>query len=98
VGFSRQECWNGIPFPSPGDLPDPGIKPMSPALAGRFFTTESPGKLLLLLFYFVSGSLLNQPMISLLLFVGKYSTRGCSDQNSFLIQRNTASTYSSLEV
>ena len=35
-----------VPFPSPGDLPDPGIKLMSPALAGRFFTTEPPGKLL----------------------------------------------------
>ena len=42
VGFSRQEYWSGLPFPSPADLPDPGIKPtslMSPALAGRFFTT-----------------------------------------------------------
>jgi len=37
----RQEYWSGLPFPSPGDLPDPGIKPlflMTPALAGRFFT------------------------------------------------------------
>ena len=32
MGFSRQEFWSGLPFPSPGDLPDPGIKPMSPAL------------------------------------------------------------------
>ena len=39
-GFPRQECWNGLPFPSPGDLPDPGIEPSSPALAGGFFTTE----------------------------------------------------------
>ena len=36
MGFSRQEYWSGLPFPSPGDLPDPGIKPGSPALqAGR---------------------------------------------------------------
>ena len=42
--FPRQEYWSGLPFPSPGDLPDPGIKPVSPALAGRFFTTEPPGK------------------------------------------------------
>ena len=42
--FSRQEYWSGLPFPSPGDLHDPGIKPTSPALTGRFFTTESPGK------------------------------------------------------
>ena len=40
--FSRQEYWSGLPFPSPGDLPDPGIKLASPALASRFFTTE-PG-------------------------------------------------------
>ena len=46
MGFSRQEYWSGLPFPSPGDLPDPGIKPLSPALAGRFFTTEPPGKTL----------------------------------------------------
>ena len=37
VGFPRQEYWSGLPFPSPGDLPDPGIKPVSPALAGGFF-------------------------------------------------------------
>jgi len=44
MGFLRQEYWSGLPFPSPGDLPDPGIKPASPALAGGFFTTEPPGK------------------------------------------------------
>ena len=45
MGFPRQEYWGGLPFPSPGDLPDPGIKPrspMSPALAGGFFTSEPP--------------------------------------------------------
>ena len=45
--FSRQEYWSGLPFPSSGDLPDPGIKlmsPVAPALAGRFFTTEPPGE------------------------------------------------------
>ena len=41
MAFSRQEYWRGLPFPSPGDLPDPGIKAMSPALAGRFFTTSA---------------------------------------------------------
>ena len=40
--FSRQEYWSGLPCPSPGDLPDPGIEPMSPALAGRFLTTGPP--------------------------------------------------------
>ena len=44
TGFCRQEYWSRLPFPSPGDLPDPGIEPASPALAGRFFTTEPPGK------------------------------------------------------
>ena len=43
IGFSRQEYWSGLLFPPPGDLPDPGIKPMSltsPALADGFFTTS----------------------------------------------------------
>ena len=44
MGFSRQEYWSGLPFPFPGDLSDPGIKPTSPTLAGRFFTNELPGK------------------------------------------------------
>ena len=43
--FPRQEYWSELPFPTPGDLPDPGIKPESPALAGGFFTTAPPGKL-----------------------------------------------------
>ena len=47
VGSSRQEYWSGLPFPSPGDLPDPGIKPRSPALEGEFVTTGPPGKPLL---------------------------------------------------
>ena len=42
--ISRQEYWSGLPFPSPGDLPDPETEPMASALAGRFFTTEPPGK------------------------------------------------------
>ena len=44
VGFPRQEYWNGLPFPSPEDLPKPGIEPESPALAGRLFTTVPSGK------------------------------------------------------
>ena len=45
--FSRQEYWSGLPFPSPGDLPNPGIEPkslVSPALVDDLFTTASPGK------------------------------------------------------
>ena len=52
MGFSRQEYWSGLPFPSPGDLPNPGIEPTSltsPALVGGFFTTsttwEAPTKM-----------------------------------------------------
>ena len=47
MGFSRQEYWSRLPFPTPGDLPKPEIEPVSlasPALAGRFFTTVPPGK------------------------------------------------------
>ena len=45
MGFPRQEYWNGLSFPTPGDLLNPGMEPMSPAspaLVGGFFTTESP--------------------------------------------------------
>ena len=48
MGFLRQEYWNGLPFSTPGDLPDPGIEltsPVSPALAAGYFTTKPPGKL-----------------------------------------------------
>ena len=47
MGFSRQEYWSGLLYPPPGDLPDPGIKPRSPAspeLTGGFLTTSAPGK------------------------------------------------------
>ena len=47
MGFPRQEYWSGLTFPPAGDLPNPGIEPqspVSPALSGRFFTTEPPGK------------------------------------------------------
>ena len=47
MGFSRQEYWNGLPFPSPEDLPDPAVEPVclgSPELAGGFSTTVPPGR------------------------------------------------------
>ena len=44
MGFSRQEYWSGLPFPSPGDLPDPGIEPRSPALQADALSSEPPGK------------------------------------------------------
>ena len=44
MGFSRQEYWSGLPFPSPGDLPDPGIKPRSPTLEADALTSEPPAE------------------------------------------------------
>ena len=44
MGFSRQECWSGLPFPSPGDLPNPGIEPGSLALRADPLSSEPPGK------------------------------------------------------
>ena len=60
MGFSRQEYWNGLPFPPPGILPGSGMElasPMSPALAGSFFTTEPAGKPVL--FHSTSQTLYN---------------------------------------
>ena len=58
MGFSRQEYRSGLPFPPPGDLPDPGIEPKCPALTGGFFTTEPPEKPILLIsfiFFFMKS-------------------------------------------
>ena len=44
MGFSREEHWSGLPFPSPGDLPNPGIEPRSPELQADALTSEPPGK------------------------------------------------------
>ena len=44
MGFSRQEYWSGVPLPSPGDLPNPGIEPGSPAFQADALTSEPPGK------------------------------------------------------
>ena len=44
MGFPRQEYWSGLPFPSPGDLPDPGIEPGCPTLEADTLTSEPPGK------------------------------------------------------
>ena len=43
MGFSRQECWNGLPFLSPGDLPNPGIEPKSPTVQADALPSEPPG-------------------------------------------------------
>ena len=44
MGFSRQEYWSGLPLPSPGDIPDPGIEPKSPTLQADTLTSEPPGE------------------------------------------------------
>ena len=50
MGFSRQEYWSGLPFPSPGDLPDPGIEPGSPALQADALPSEPPLQIKILSF------------------------------------------------
>ena len=60
MGFSRQECQSGLPFPSTGELPNPGIEPWSltsPPLAGRFFTASATGKALVQhgFYFFITG-------------------------------------------
>ena len=50
IGFSRQEYWSGLPFPSPGELPDLGIEPWSPALWAGALASEPPGKPILLFY------------------------------------------------
>ena len=51
IGFSRQEYWSRLPFPSPGDLPDPGIKPRSPTLQADTLTSEPWGWFTIVMFY-----------------------------------------------
>ena len=75
MAFCRQEYWSGLPFPTPGHIPIPGMEPMSlasPALAGEFFTAEPPGKPL------VDSSLVKGnsslfPIVSHIFFCYKYS-------------------------
>ena len=56
--FSSQEYWSGLPFPPPGDLPNPGMVPVFPALAGRFFTTEPPGKPIVIVMYNIHNTII----------------------------------------
>ena len=60
--FSRQEYWSGLPFPSPGDLPDPGIQPGSPPLEADALTSEPPG----LIFLFIH--ILKEPAFGLIFY------------------------------
>ena len=70
MGFSRQEYWSGLPFPSPGHLPDPGIEPGSPALESDASTSEPPGKPIPKgtgIFVTISLNFVNHPLLCLLL-------------------------------
>ena len=55
MGFPRQESWSGLPFPFSGDLPDPGIRPPFPAVAGGFFITDPPWKPVVVIIRFYSS-------------------------------------------
>ena len=61
VEFSRQKYWNGVPFPSPGDLPDPGIQPGSPTLQADSLPPEPPRSQMLTKYYFSSCALYSPP-------------------------------------
>ena len=61
MGFPSQEYWSGLPFPSPGNLLDPGIEPTSPAVAGRFLTTQPSWKCIHAVDMNASVSIKHQP-------------------------------------
>ena len=65
MGFPKQEYWSELPFPSPGDPPDPGIEPGSPTLQADSLPSEPPGKpvLFLHILYFLSGENLSDSLL-----------------------------------
>ena len=69
MGFLRQEHWNGLPFPLPGDLPDPGIEPTSPALAGGFLTTDT--NIYIYIYIYVCNFLFVTKLVLHILFFNK---------------------------
>ena len=75
-GFPRQEYWSGLPFPFPGDLPHPGIETMSPALAGRLFTTEPTEKPVFPLTFSISVIALRRSCLTGVLLSGEWVTSG----------------------
>ena len=68
MGFSRQEYWSGLPFPSPGDLPDPAIEPRSPALQADSLPCKPPGKLVIYALYYVEAGSLYAHFLETFLF------------------------------
>ena len=73
MGFPRQEYWSGLPFPSPGDLPEPGIEFMNLALAGRFFTTEPQGNSLVSPYNFENNYWLLFPVLYIHLYIHSFA-------------------------
>ena len=87
MGFPRQGYWSGLPFSSPGELPNPGIEPVSPALAGRFLSTEPPGRLSLI----VKSEL--DLLIGALTFLNESSLHYYSNSTSIFLHRVFTTTF-----
>ena len=84
MGFSRPEYWNGLPFPSPGDLPNPGIDPKSPALSADALPSELPGKLRgKLSLVLMGGAMLSKSLIQF-----SVDRRGCVPSVLFDLRPN----------
>ena len=93
IGFSRQEYWSGLPFPSPRDLQDQGIEPMSllsPELAGRFFTTSAPWEARRDIYWGLKAHTvhlwlltIHQPLPNLLVLVPRFSLENKSSHHSW---------------
>ena len=82
MGFSRQEYWNGLPFPSPGDLPDQGIKPGSPELQTNSLPSEPPGKQHLNKFHPIKSIFVNSEPQEMWTEAGKWQLSFLSPFNS----------------
>ena len=74
LGFSRQEYWSGLPFPSLGDLPHPGIEPRSPALQADALTSEPPGKPIWYITLFYKTNIYKQTSDPAYLFPNLYTS------------------------
>ena len=77
MGFSRQVYWSGVPFPSPGDLPNPGIEPRSPTLQADALTSEPPGKPELTYFSLILRTAQMCPRVFRFVFVSFDEPRYC---------------------
>ena len=83
MGFSWQEYWSGLPFPSPGDLPDPGIAPRSPALQADSLPSESPGK--------ASEISQRQILYDIYFFCGRKCSQNTPDKRRIMIKDTESS-------